>query len=199
MSYNKNPRTRVWHIALSEFSDFIARPLTVTFLSLPPQALLHRPLCSSLRGVPALARWGNPSGSLPITSRCRFPRLMSITMISTSSLRNGLGGSTGKRIETIHYSLRLGCLKSIKCRNINVAFSFVFAGRWWTPWCGTSRCKSLETDSLVMTGRGTCTQHIHCQLGEIGCVYRAKFTNLFLLSKGILENRKKEKWILIIL
>lgn len=60
------------------------------------QARPHQPLCFSLHGVPASARWGNPSGSLPITSRCRFPRLMSITMISTSSLRSGLGGSTGE-------------------------------------------------------------------------------------------------------
>ncbi len=44
-------------------------------------------------------------------------------------------------------------------------------GKWWTPWCGTSRCRSLETDSLATTGRGTCTQHIHCQLGETGLVF----------------------------
>lgn len=60
------------------------------------QALLHRPLCFSLHAVPASAQWENPSGSSPTTSRCRFPRLMSIITRSTSSLRNGLGGSTGE-------------------------------------------------------------------------------------------------------
>lgn len=64
--------------------------------SLPFQARPLLLLCFSLHGVPALARWGNPSGSLPTTSRCRFPRLMSITMILRSSLRNGPEGLTGK-------------------------------------------------------------------------------------------------------
>lgn len=68
---------------------------SITWLS-SFQALLPRPLCFSLHAVPASAQWENPSGSLPITSRCRFPRLMSIIMKSTSSLRNGLGGSTGR-------------------------------------------------------------------------------------------------------
>lgn len=45
-------------------------------------------------------------------------------------------------------------------------------GKWWIPWCGTSRCRSLETDSLATMGRGTCTQHIHCQSGETGLVFQ---------------------------
>lgn len=78
----------------------INKKLSVFFSVFPPFSFFQgprpQPLSSSLHVVPASARWGNPSGSLPTTSRCRFPRLMSITTISTSSLRNGLGGSTGK-------------------------------------------------------------------------------------------------------
>lgn len=55
---------------------------------------------------------------------------MSITMISTSSLRNGLEGSTGKRSEMIH-DFRIKTFKKHQVQRhkgcVNVAFSFVVA------------------------------------------------------------------------
>lgn len=77
-------------------NQFIVIVLQIIILLFSFQARPPLPLCFSLHGVPALARWGNPSGSLPTTSRCRFPRLMSITMILRSSLRNDHEGLTGK-------------------------------------------------------------------------------------------------------
>lgn len=120
-------------------------------------------------------------------------------MISTSSLRNGLGGSTGKSARQVGAEsfkmLANGKMWKRSTLKLHGHFFFVVTrtivkllimpvcgspscsplllGKWWTPWCGTSRCRSLETGSLATTGRGTCTQHIHCQLGETGLVFQA--------------------------